>query len=70
MKINKLRTGLITALVATLVISPITIARAADTPTLGRSCSAEGISTGTSTDNDNKSGNITTSSSSSDKNDN
>ena len=50
MKINKLRTGLITALVATLVISPITIARAADTPTLGRSCSAEGISTGTSTD--------------------
>ena len=50
MKINKLRTGLITVLVATLVISPITIARAADTPTLGRSCSAEGISTGTSTD--------------------
>lgn len=50
MKINKLRSGLVTALVATLVISPITIARAADTPTLGRSCSAEGISTGTSTD--------------------
>ena len=50
MKINKLRSGLVTALVATLVISPLTIAKAADTPTLGRSCSAEGISTGTSTD--------------------
>ena len=50
MKITKLRTGVITALVAALALAPTVIARAADTPTLGRSCSAEGISTGTSTD--------------------
>lgn len=50
MKITKLRTGVITALVATLTLAPTMIARAADTPTFGRACSAEGISTGTSTD--------------------
>ena len=50
MKIRKLHIGLITAVVTSLVISPLTIARAADTPTLGRSCSAEGVSTGTTTD--------------------
>jgi len=50
MKINKNQIGLVTALVTALVISPLTIARAADTPTLGRACSAEGANTGTSTD--------------------
>lgn len=50
MKIKTIRNGLVVALVATLAISPITVARAADTPALGKACSAEGISTGTSTD--------------------
>ena len=50
MKINKNRFGLIAVLLATLVISPITVASAADVPTFGKSCSSEGISTGTSTD--------------------
>jgi raffinose/stachyose/melibiose transport system substrate-binding protein len=50
MKINKNQIGLVAALVTALVISPLTIARAADTPTLGRACSAEGANTGTSTD--------------------
>jgi raffinose/stachyose/melibiose transport system substrate-binding protein len=36
--------------VTALVISPITLAGAAETPTFGKACSAEGISTGTSTD--------------------
>ena len=50
MKIMKIRNGVVAALVTALVISPVTLARAADSPALGKSCSAEGISTGTSTD--------------------
>ena len=50
MKIKTIRNGLVVALVTTLAISPLTVARAADTPALGKACSAEGISTGTSTD--------------------
>jgi len=50
MKIKTIRNGLVVALVTTLAISPLTVARAADTPALGKTCSAEGISTGTSTD--------------------
>ena len=50
MKIKTIRNGVVAALVTALVISPITLARAADTPSLGKACSAEGISTGTSTD--------------------
>ena len=41
--------GLITAVVAALVISPLTLAKAADTPALGKPCATEGVSTGTST---------------------
>jgi raffinose/stachyose/melibiose transport system substrate-binding protein len=50
MKKMTIRNGVVAALVTALVISPITLARAADTPSLGKACSAEGISTGTSTD--------------------
>ena len=50
MKKMTIRNGVVAALVTALVISPITLARAADTPSLGKTCSAEGISTGTSTD--------------------
>lgn len=50
MKINKTRFGLITVLLTALVISPITLASADEVPTFGKSCSSEGISTGTSTD--------------------
>ena len=50
MKIKTIRNGVVAALVTALVISPITLAGAAETPTFGKACSAEGISTGTSTD--------------------
>ena len=50
MKKMTIRNGVVAALVTALVISPITLARAADTPSLGKTCSAEGVSTGTSTD--------------------
>ena len=50
MKKMTIRNGVVAALVTALVISPITLAKAADTPSLGKACSAEGISTGTSTD--------------------
>ena len=50
MKISKNRFGVIATLLAALVLSPITLASAADVLTFGKSCSSEGISTGTSTD--------------------
>ena len=50
MKINKNRFGVITLLLATLVVSPVSVASADDAPTFGKACSAEGVSTGTSTD--------------------
>ena len=50
MKINKNRLGVITVLLAALVISPVSVAGAADAPAFGKACSAEGVSTGTSTD--------------------
>lgn len=50
MKIKKNRLGLIVTLAVTLAISPLTLANAEEVPTFGKRCTAEGVSTGTSTD--------------------